>query len=463
MEPPPDNEDDVLITVACARGLYYIVKLLLERGANPNSISRYGFTPIFIAATHGHADIVRLLLDQKTLLIDFSGWQKTYPSPHTTRVIQTAFVRAIRNDDIACVDAFFSSRSAKALTEITHEKQDVPIFEVLRCANLRIFNLFLRNGAVNDTSQTIGDCPLLHRFLFLGNPTQDGVKIFDHLCKTGFVNADYRDSSGYGFAHDVAACSWINLIYVSKHASLDFNIQSIHGQTPIFEASANSTSALLDLGIDVNCQDSRGQTSLHYITKNPAGYGSRVCGRGDAWSSGEWKRHSEGFATEEFLSKFFILISAPTIDLHLADDMGRTVLHYAVLLRSNIVEVVGALLKISSVEVNATDKDGFTPFDWLCVHFYVIFDIEMSILKSSGKPLYHDSSQWDTHYHVEQRKALENTFDLFLETGGVDERYRGKSVYQVAMDIVAEKNIAPYGLDDFWWISRYARTVILAS
>ena len=69
----------------------------------------------------------------------------------------------------------------------------------------------------------------------------------------------------------------------------------------------------------------------------------------------------------------------------------------------------------------------------------------------------------DTHYHAEQRKALENTFDLFLETGGVDERYRGKSVYQVAMDIVAEKNIAPYGLDGFCGLADYAKTAILAS
>ena len=68
---------------------------------------------------------------------------------------------------------------------------------------------------------------------------------------------------------------------------------------------------------------------------------------------------------------------------------GTSTRQYAVLLRSSIVDVVCALLKKSFVEVNATDKDRFTPFDWLCVHFYVIFDIEMSILKSSGKPLYH--------------------------------------------------------------------------
>lgn len=143
--------------------------------------------------------------------------------------------------------------------------------------------------------------------------------------------------------------------------------------------------------------------------------------------------------------------------------MSKTVLHYAVLLRSGIVEVVGALLKMSSAEVNAVNKDGFTPFDLLCVHFYVIFDMEMSIMKNSGKPLYHGSSQSDAQYHVVQRKALESTFDLFLATGGVDEKYMGRCVYQGAMEIMAEKKIAPHELDDFCWISKYAKTVVLDS
>ena len=47
-----------------ARGDTDIVKLLLERGANPNSKDDIGYTALLIASIEGHTDTVQLLLDR---------------------------------------------------------------------------------------------------------------------------------------------------------------------------------------------------------------------------------------------------------------------------------------------------------------------------------------------------------------------------------------------------------------
>ncbi|KAJ5892886.1 hypothetical protein N7504_009577 [Penicillium tannophilum] len=51
------------LTWAAASGNETVVRLLLARGANPNSATKENFTPLFYAAAYGHAAVVRLLID----------------------------------------------------------------------------------------------------------------------------------------------------------------------------------------------------------------------------------------------------------------------------------------------------------------------------------------------------------------------------------------------------------------
>lgn len=53
------------LAFACDKGRTEVVKLLLERGANPNTKDTfYNFTPITWAAQRGYGEIIRLLLDK---------------------------------------------------------------------------------------------------------------------------------------------------------------------------------------------------------------------------------------------------------------------------------------------------------------------------------------------------------------------------------------------------------------
>lgn len=51
--------------VACQRGYYNIVKLLLKQGAEINLCLKYVTTPLYAASENGHEKTVQLLLDNK--------------------------------------------------------------------------------------------------------------------------------------------------------------------------------------------------------------------------------------------------------------------------------------------------------------------------------------------------------------------------------------------------------------
>jgi len=66
-----DNDDDISperqlkmeLSVACYDGDLEKVRGAMRKGADPNTIFKYGFTPIMVASREGHLEVVRLLVD----------------------------------------------------------------------------------------------------------------------------------------------------------------------------------------------------------------------------------------------------------------------------------------------------------------------------------------------------------------------------------------------------------------
>lgn len=83
---PPDNNNinawDYLgrtpLIWAAGSGNETVVKLLLERGSDPNSATKEGCTPLFYAAAYGHAEVVKLLIDAGA---DVNFQNKTHDTP----------------------------------------------------------------------------------------------------------------------------------------------------------------------------------------------------------------------------------------------------------------------------------------------------------------------------------------------------------------------------------------------
>ncbi|KAL7929068.1 ankyrin repeat-containing domain protein [Trichoderma chlorosporum] len=86
--PMESFQDNVLLTIAAARGDYSMVQMLLARGADPNIFNAAGQTPLIIAAANGFDNLVSLLLDQKSIKLDLIG--------HHCGRLSTAFLASVQ-------------------------------------------------------------------------------------------------------------------------------------------------------------------------------------------------------------------------------------------------------------------------------------------------------------------------------------------------------------------------------
>jgi ankyrin repeat protein len=62
-EAPRDNNGYTALTLAATKGHSEVVRLLIEKGANLNTTTSCGRTPLFYAIENGHLKTVRLLVD----------------------------------------------------------------------------------------------------------------------------------------------------------------------------------------------------------------------------------------------------------------------------------------------------------------------------------------------------------------------------------------------------------------
>jgi ankyrin repeat protein len=203
-----------------------LVKLILERGSNPNEATASGLYPIFAAFNACSAPVVQVLVDH--------GADVTLRNPHGPNVLQAALASPL-------------SRDKEAITTV--------------------FELLLSSGADARTTYSDGTT-LLHRVVGEGH---DLVKVLQLLLKHG-LSVDAQDRNGNTALH-VAAASESCVALLLKYGS-DPDKTNDTGLTPLLNSIKSATSDnepdLCELIKASNRErvDSTGKTALHWAARN---------------------------------------------------------------------------------------------------------------------------------------------------------------------------------------------------
>ena len=247
-----------LLCVACMKGSFMTVKILLEANVNPNLSDSHGFTPLMLASLSGHSDIVDLLV---------------------------------------CFGADVDSRANNGQTAlqlcVKYNVRDLVLFQSLIAAGanvnlmyddgwsiLMIFCTERQNELVTMLLQSAAD-PNVQGFrgetaLMISAQQQDAVSIYSLLA----AGADPNLCNEYGWTALMCSCSTKLLPFAPEYAvpsllisaGADANRQSVYGCTALMIAAHNGyklgVKLLLDANVDVNVQDVKGNTALDYAIKS---------------------------------------------------------------------------------------------------------------------------------------------------------------------------------------------------
>lgn len=126
--------------------------MLLNSGADPNAKWLDGWTPLHVAASGGHADIVRLLLEHGA---DVHALSNIYGEPPGTPPHVSALLLAPQQPDIEVLELLLDADSPEAANfqeSASSGLSFTPLMHAARFAHLDMVKLLLDKGA--DTSKT---------------------------------------------------------------------------------------------------------------------------------------------------------------------------------------------------------------------------------------------------------------------------------------------------------------------
>ncbi|CAG9974878.1 unnamed protein product [Clonostachys byssicola] len=266
------------LMLACARGHSHVAKLLLWRGASISSEDRLGNTSMHLAACNGHLEVVKLLLEHEAGVIApighegaSEGYEESVNLPREKQagifdrrnIVGDAPLTVAASNGHLEVVRLLLEYEATVETADRHHRSPLHFAAVL--GNVEMVRLLLEKGA-DTTAQDFSGCTpllcaaqrdhsevvklLLDREASVGSTDQTGV--------TSLMHAS-------GFGH-------IETMRVLLEAGADIKATSDNGGTPLIFASEDghveAMRVLLDRGAGIETADNDGWTSLMITSQN---------------------------------------------------------------------------------------------------------------------------------------------------------------------------------------------------
>ena len=385
-------------------------KLLLDKGANPNSQNTFDMTPLHYAVASGHTEMIALLLERKAnpnaagrhrlsplqfaLSKDYSNYLKAPLRPHAPS-LQFGMIDMLlskgadlEHRDQFGVTAFLIASKLLSVELLQHllNKGADPLALNDAGENALFFLLEATGSAVDENSHA------LNIFKFL---TEKGIdirhknnkqqslihyachqEIMDYLIKQGLdINATDANSTTpiHGLLVSLDCHQPDASIKRLLIAGADPNIRDTKGRTPLHRITGSKSHLsllplLLEHGADLSVRSKKyGDTPLHLAARNRYAtaeielllkHGADIDEQNDA---GCTPLHKSIFAENQ--PENFGLLVAKGADANIQEKNGVAPLH---LLASNQkhFELWGTLLLSQQAKVSIVDNTGRTPLDW---------------------------------------------------------------------------------------------------
>ena len=311
------GDECTTLYIAAYRGYTTVVKILLDRGADPNRVIEGGLTPLYVAAEYGHVETVKVLMDGGADANKLTS-EEFFP----------LYVASERGN-LQTVKALLERPTTNA--KLAHSKGFSALYAASKEGHAEIARILIATGVLDLNAIVCRCCGATCLTLASNNGCGGVVR---ELIKGGadINRADYQGLTPLHIA--------------SQHG---------HGET---------ASILIKAGADVNAvEQAHTRTALHFASQHGHGETASILIKGGADVNAVEQAHTRTAlhlaVAEGHIEVLRTLIGEGGADVNKACAEGRTPLHVAVIFGRKSAAV--ALLE-AGADSSVVDRESLTPF-----------------------------------------------------------------------------------------------------
>ena len=325
------------LQAAASEGHVDVVRVLLDRGADPQITGGRFMSPLCAAAFSLSFEVVELLYTHprcnSTVFLD--QWHSTKALQFATEAVRTNYSNSDSSKDPSMVIRLLADNDFEYSL---FEYVDIPIaLWLLSVGSTEVMQMLIRDTASIDASGPKG-FTLFH--IACADGTREIVKMLVDKLVNEHLPLDRTDRSEctpLHFATMNSSHEVLEYLLIQTHQSLDINAQDARGVTPLHIAFALGSKEHIDLllqaGANTEILGPDRMTVLHFAMLNLRGSGHLTAleelRQVDVNAIDTWERSPLHVASQYGAAENVQWLLDHDADVDLVDDEGRTALHAA--------------------------------------------------------------------------------------------------------------------------------------
>ncbi|KAN0137681.1 Ankyrin repeat-containing domain protein [Lactarius tabidus] len=331
-----------------------IMRLLLDYGANVNVYDKCRNTLLHFAASEGHIEVARMLLERGAD-VNFKNDEGLAPLQRASQVPQ---------EGKSVVMRLLLDYGANA--DLYDKRRNTPLHFAASEGHLEVARMLLERGADVNSKNDEGLTPLQRA----SQIQQEGKSDIMRLLLDYGANANVYDKRRNTPLHFAASEGHLEVVRMLLELGADVNSKNEKGLTPLLQALQGRREGhrdiiqlLLDHGANVNMHDKRRNTPLHFaaseghfeVARILLEHGADVNSQNDEGLT-PLQQASQGQHLE-YREVIRLLLDCDA-NVNMRDNNGNTTLHFAA--SEGHLEVARMLLE-RGADVNSQNDEGLTP------------------------------------------------------------------------------------------------------